>query len=143
LNHEGTKGTKNGKMGFEKIEPELERSATAVVDATYKIHKHFGPGLLENAYEACLVRELLKRDLKVERQVEVPLMYEGEKVEVGFRIDLLVQDCLIVELKATESLLPIHEAQIITYLKITNRRLGLLINFNVPLIKNGIKRVVL
>src|SRR5580693_7067223 len=130
-------------MGFEKIEPELERSATAVVDATYKIHKHFGPGLLENAYEACLVRELLKRDLKVERQVEVPLMYEGEKVEVGFRIDLLVQDCLIVELKATESLLPIHEAQIITYLKITNRRLGLLINFNVPLIKNGIKRVVL
>jgi GxxExxY protein len=88
-------------------------------------------------------RELQKRGFKVERQVEVPLIYDGEKIEIGFRIDLLVQERLIVELKAVENLQPVHEAQVITYLKITNQRLGLLINFNVPLIKNGIKRMIL
>ncbi len=130
-------------MSFEKIDTQLDKIAAEVVDAAYKIHKHFGPGLLESAYEACLFRELQKRGLKVERQVEVPLIYDGERMEIGFRIDLLVQERLIVELKAIENLQPVHEAQVITYLKITNQRLGLLINFNVPLIKNGIKRIVL
>jgi GxxExxY protein len=143
VNHEGTKGTKNGKMNFEKIEPELEKIATEVVDAAYKIHRLFGPGLLESAYEACLIRELRKRGVRVDSQVEIPLIYEGEKIDVGFRIDLLVEGQLIVELKAIETLLPIHEAQILTYLKVTHRRLGLLINFNATLIKDGIQRVIL
>ncbi|HTC19887.1 MAG TPA: GxxExxY protein [bacterium] len=143
MNHQDTKDTKNGKMKFENIDPELDKIAAGVVDAAYKIHRHFGPGLLESAYEACLFREMQKRGFEVERQVEVPLIYDNEKIEIGFRIDLLVQDRLIVELKAVESLQPIHEAQVLTYLRIMNQRLGLLINFNVPLIKNGIKRIIL
>ena len=130
-------------MSFEPIDPQLDRLATEVVDAAYKVHKTFGPGLLETAYEMCLVLEMRKRGLKVERQVAIPLVYEGETVEAAFRIDLLIEDQLVVELKAVEKLLPLHEAQTMTYLKITNRRLGLLINFNVPLIKDGIKRVIL
>ena len=126
---------------FEKIDPEMDGIATQVVDAAYKVHKTFGPGLLESAYEACLVHELRSRGLKVETQVAVPLVYEGVKIDAGFRIDLLVQGRLVVELKAVEALLPIHEAQIMTYLKVTKNRLGLLINFNVPLIKKGIQRV--
>ena len=143
MNHEDTKGTKNGMEAFKKVDPEVEKTAEQVVDAAYKIHKTFGPGLLESASEACLLYELKKRGLKAETQVVVPLIYDGEKIDAGFRLDLLVQDRLIIELKAVESLLPIHEAQVLTYLKITNNRLGLLINFNVPLIKNGIQRVIL
>jgi len=130
-------------VSFEKIDPEVEQIASEVVDAAYKIHKHFGPGLLESAYEACLAHELKKRNLKVERQVAVPLVYEGEVIDAAFRVDLLVQDKLVVELKAVEKVLPIHEAQVITYLKIMAQRLGLLINFNAYLIKDGIKRIVL
>jgi len=143
LNHQGTKGTKNNKMTFESIDPELDKAASEVVDASLKIHRTFGSGLLESAYEACLVHELKKRGLKVESQVPVPLIYEGVKLDIGFRIDLLVQGLLIVELKAVEELLPIHEAQVLTYLKVTGKRLGLLINFNVSLIKDGIQRVIL
>ncbi len=143
LNHQGTKGTKNDMKEFEKIDPEMDEVATQVVDAAFKIQKAFGPGLLESEYEACLIHELKTRGLKVETQVAVPLVYEGEKIDAGFRMDLLVQGRLIVELKAVEALLPVHEAQILTYLKVTNNRLGLLINFNVPLIKQGIKRVAL
>jgi GxxExxY protein len=91
----------------------------------------------------CLIHELKKRNLKVDRQISVPLIYDGEIVDTAFRIDLLVQDQLIVEIKAVEKLIPLHEAQILTYLKITGHRLGLLINFNVPLIKDGIKRIIL
>jgi GxxExxY protein len=130
-------------MTFEKIEPDLERLASEVVDAAYKVHKAFGPGLLESAYEACLSYELLKRKIKVERQVAIPLVYDGNSIDVAYRADLVVQDKLIVELKAVEKIQPIHEAQMITYLKITGQRLGLLVNFNVLLIKDGIKRVVL
>jgi GxxExxY protein len=128
---------------FKKVDLEVEEAAKEVVDAAYKIHKTFGPGLLESAYEACLLHELKKKGLKVETQLVVPLVYDGTKIDVGFRLDLLVRGRLIVELKAVESLLPIHEAQVLTYLKITNNRLGLLINFNVPLIKDGIQRVIL
>src|SRR2546427_562930 len=98
-------------MEFKNIDPETDKIASQVVDAAYKIHHAFGPGLLESAYEACLVHELKKRGLKVESQVSVPLTYEDVKLDVGFRIDLLVQEQLIVELKAVEALLPIHEAQ--------------------------------
>jgi GxxExxY protein len=113
------------------------------MDAAYKVHKAFGPGLLENAYEICLVRELKKRNLKVDRQIPVPLIYNGETIDAVFRIDLLAQDQLIVEIEAVEKTFPLHEAQLLTYLKITGLRLGLLINFNVRLIKDGIKRIVL
>src|SRR5271169_6361540 len=109
---------------FEKIDPKAEEAATQVVDAAYKVHKTFGPGLLESAYEACLLHELRKRGLKVETQVVVPLAYDGVKIDAGFRIDLLVQKCLIVELKAVEAVLPVHKAQIMTYLKVMNSRLG-------------------
>ena len=140
MNHKGTKDIVNH---FERIDPETEKMAGEVVDAAYKIHRTFGPGLLESAYEACMVFEVKKRGFKAESQVPVPLIYEGIKLDVGFRIDLLVEVKLIVELKAVEALLPIHEAQVITYLKVTQRRLGLLLNFNVPLIKDGIQRVIL
>ena len=122
--------------------PELERLASIVVDAAFKVHSELGPGLLENVYEVCLAHELTKRGLRVQRQVPVPVVYDGITFEVGFRIDLLIEDQLLVELKAVEALLPVHKAQVITYLKLTNRHLAFLINFNVPLIKDGMKRVV-
>jgi GxxExxY protein len=128
---------------IEAIDQALDGIASQVVDSVFKIHRAFGPGLLESAYEVCLIHELKKRGLKVESQVVVPLVYDGVKIDTGFRMDLLVSDRLIVELKAVETILPVHEAQILTYLKVTGCRLGLLINFNVPLIKDGIKRVAL
>ncbi len=130
-------------MEFEKIDPELDEIASKVVDAAYKIHKTLGSGLLENAYELCLTHEISQRGLKVQRQVPVPLVYEGVEIPVGFRIDLLVEDRVILEIKAVESLLPVHEAQILTYLKLSHRRLGFLINFNVLIFKKGIKRIAL
>lgn len=99
--------------------------------------------MLESAYELCLVHELNKRGLKTKRQVALPVVYDGVKIDGGFRIDMLVQDCLIVELKSVENILPIHEAQVITYLKLSGFRLGLLVNFNVYLMKKGIKRIAL
>ena len=143
MNHQGTKGTKKDKMDFDSVDEQLDGIASQVVDSAFKIHKNFGPGLLESAYEACLIQELKKRGAKVESQVAVPMVYEGVKIDVGFRVDLLVEDRLVVELKAVETLLPIHEAQVLTYLKVTGNRLGLLINFNAPLIKKGIKRIIL
>lgn len=143
MNHQDTKGTKKDKMDFDSVDEQLDGIASQVVDSAFKIHKNFGAGLLESAYEACLIHELKKRGLKVESQVPVPIVYEGVDIEVGFRIDLLIENRLIVELKAVEAILPIHEAQILTYLKVTGNRLGLLINFNVPLIKKGIKRIIL
>ncbi len=97
---------------------------------------------MESAYEGCLVHELRKRGLKVAAQVELPVVYEGVFIDVGYRIDLLVEDALIVELKAVDKLAPIHEAQLLTYLKLTSKKLGLLINFNVLHLKDGIKRMV-
>ena len=99
--------------------------------------------MLESAYETCLVHELGKRGLQVERQLQVPVVYDGVTIDAGFRLDLLVGDSVVVELKAAEKLLPIHEAQLLTYLKLSGHRLGFLLNFNVRLIKQGIKRLVL
>ncbi len=114
----------------------------AIVDAAIKIHKTLGPGLLESVYEAILSFELQKRGLRVVQQVGLPVYYEGVKLELGFRIDLLVADKVIVEIKSIDALAPVHGKQLATYLRLTDLRLGLLLNFNVELMKNGIQRVV-
>jgi GxxExxY protein len=112
-----------------------------IVDAALKIHKLFGPGLLESVYEAVMAAELEKRGLRVKRQHPVPVVYEHIKLEIGFRADLIVEDKVIVEIKSIEAIAPVHLKQVQTYLKVADKRLGLLINFNVELIKNGIRRV--
>ena len=113
-----------------------------IVDCALKVHRNLGPGLLESAYEECLFYELGKRNLKVEKQKPLPLVYEEVKLNVGYRLDLLVEDKVIIELKSVESLTDVHLAQVLTYLKLSECKLGLLINFNVTLIKHGIRRVV-
>jgi GxxExxY protein len=130
-------------MKYPEIDPKLNKVAKAIVDAAYKVHFNLGPGLLEQVYEVCLIKELVKKKLNVGSQVPVPIYYDGEDLKLGFRLDLLVEDSVIVELKAVDSILPIHVSQLLTYLKLSKKRLGLLINFNVPVIKNGIKRIVL
>ena len=114
-----------------------------IIGAAIAVHKEFGPGLLESVYEVCLMQEMENNGLKVASQVELPLWYKGKLTDKKFRIDLLVEDEIIVELKAVDSLLPIHEAQLLTYMKLTNKHLGLLINFNVPLLKDGIIRRII
>jgi GxxExxY protein len=120
---------------------QIDRIAKEVVDAAFKVHSNLGPGLLESAYEACLAHELTKRGYSVERQKAQPVIYEGLEIEVGYRLDLLVEDLIIIELKAVEQLAPIHQAQLLTYLKLSSKQLGFLVNFNVPLIKDGIRRI--
>lgn len=117
--------------------------AACVVDGAFSVHSALGPGLLESVYEVCLVHAIEKRGLHVRRQVPLPVHYDGIRLDAGLRLDILVEDCLIVELKAVEALAPVHKAQLMTYLRLTGMRLGLLINFNVPLIRDGIKRVAL
>lgn len=113
-----------------------------IIGCAIKIHTALGPGLLESAYEECLYYELVKAGLKVEKQKSLPLIYEEIKLEIGYRLDLIVEDKVIIEIKACESLNDIHLAQVLTYLKLSNIKLGLLINFNVTRVKDGIKRVV-
>ena len=113
-----------------------------IFDCALTVHKSLGPGLLESAYEECLYYELKKSGLNVEKQKPLPLVYEEVKLEVGYRIDLIVENKVIIELKAVEALNDVHLAQVLTYLRLSNCKLGLLINFNVSLIKNGIRRVV-
>jgi GxxExxY protein len=122
-----------------RTENELSR---VIYDCSLKVHKALGPGLLESAYEECLAYELKKKGLLIERQKALPLIYEEVKMDIGYRIDLFVNNKVIIEIKAVESLTDVHLAQVLTYLKLTNCKLGLLINFNVALIKKGIKRVV-
>ena len=116
--------------------------ATAVVDAAFKIHTTLGPGLFESVYEAALEYELQKRGLRVEHQIGLPVRYEEVRLELGFRVDLIVEGKVIVEIKSVEALAPVHKKQLLTYLRLTDLRLGLLINFNVELIKHGIQRVI-
>lgn len=113
-----------------------------IVQACYDIHVELGPGLLESVYEEILYRELLNKGLKVEKQKGIPVFWKKEKVNLGFRADLIVEDKVIVELKSVEQIAPVHPKQLLTYLKITNLKLGLLINFNEAFIKNGITRIV-
>ncbi|HEY3130465.1 MAG TPA: GxxExxY protein [Acidobacteriota bacterium] len=117
--------------------------ATSVLDSAFKVHSELGPGLLENVYEACLAYDILQRGLLVQRQAPFPLCYHGVRLDIGFRIDLLVEGCLIVEVKAVDALHPVHTAQVLSYLKLTGNRLGLLINFNVAHLRDGIRRVAL
>jgi GxxExxY protein len=116
--------------------------ATQIVDAAFKLHTKIGPGLLESVYEVLLAHELSTRGLKVARQLSVPVIYEGIQFEHGYQLDLLVEDKVIVEIKSIEQVIGIHKKQLLTYLKLADKRLGLLINFNVELIKTGISRVV-
>jgi GxxExxY protein len=113
-----------------------------IVDAAMKVHTALGPGLLESTYEVCLAFELSKRGLRMQRQAELPVVYEGIRIEAGYRIDLLVEELVIVELKSVAEVIPLHEAQLLTYLKLSDRKVGLLINFNVAHLKDGIKRMV-
>ena len=121
------------------IEEEISK---IVFEAALKVHKVLGPGLLESAYEECLYYELKKSNLKIEKQKALPLIYEEVKMDVGYRIDVLIEDKFIVEIKSVEALNDIHLAQLLTYLKLANCKLGLLVNFNVKLLKNGVRRVI-
>jgi GxxExxY protein len=114
-----------------------------IIDAAMKVHSVLGPGLLESAYAACLMHELVKRGLKVAREVPLPVVYDGVKLDAGYRLDLVVEDIVIVELKAVEALAPIHHAQVLSYLKLSGKPIGILINFHVLHLKDGIKRFVL
>jgi len=125
------------------LSPEDERVARLIVDSAFTVHKTLGAGLFENVYEPCFCHELQKRGLTYERQVTVPLIYDGIQFSEGFRLDVLVEGNVICELKSVDRLDNVHLAQVLTYLKLTGKRLGFLINFNTALIKNGIRRVIL
>lgn len=130
-------------MVYAALSPEVEALATSAVDAGFRVHAALGPGLLESAYEHCLAYELERRGCVVRRQVALPLVYETVKLDAGYRIDLLVAGAIVIEVKSVEALAPIHQAQLLTYLKLSGCRLGFLMNFNVPLFKQGLKRMVL
>ena len=121
---------------------DIETIATDIVDAAIKVHKALGPGLLESASQQCHAHELRKRGRKVLTEVTVPIDYEGQRIDAGYRIDMLVDDLVIVEKKAVEVILPIHEAQLLPYLKLRDCHLGFILNWNVKLMKNGIRRIV-
>ncbi len=125
------------------LSKEEERLGQEIVDAAFAVHQALGPGLLERIYEVCFCHELAKRGISFQRQVPVPIVYDGIRFEEGLRLDVLVEDLVICELKAVETFNPVYIAQLLTQLKLTGKRLGFLINFNVPVIKEGIKRVVL
>ena len=114
-----------------------------IIGAAIEVHRHLGPGLLESAYQTCLAHELTLRGIPFESEVPLPLSYKGSQVECGYRLDLLVDGKVVVELKAVDALLPVHEAQLMTYLRLSGCRVGLLINWHVPVLKDGVKRRVL
>ena len=130
-------------MDYLPLSPEEEEIGRAVINSSFKVHSQLGPGLLEKVYEACLVHELRKLDLLVFRQVTVPIKYDGITFEEGLRLDILIEDKVIIEVKAVDEVNPVWKAQVLSHLKLTGIRLGYLINFNVPLIKQGIKRIIL
>jgi GxxExxY protein len=126
------------------VEPSSRHNdvSRAIVDAAYVVHTTLGAGLLESVYEQCLAMELKSRNLLVEPQVSLPISYRGIRIDAGFRLDLLVEKLVVVEIKAVERLLPVHDAQLLTYLKLSGHQLGLLINFNVAYVKDGMRRLV-
>ena len=129
-----------------RYKPLTEREdliATQIVDAAFTVHKRLGPGLLENIYEVCFCYELEKRSLNIKRQVNIPIKYDNLVFDEGLRVDVLVEDSIICELKAVDKINPVWNAQILSHLRMLDKRLGFLINFNVPKIKNGIKRIIL
>ncbi|HSJ67729.1 MAG TPA: GxxExxY protein [Anditalea sp.] len=127
-------------MDFEELSQREEQIGKAIVNAAFIIHKELGPGLLEKVYEVCLAHELRKVGYDVKRQILLPIVYDGIQFDEGLKLDLLIEDSVIVELKAVDKLNPVWEAQLISHLKLTKLNLGYLINFNVPIIKNGIRR---
>ena len=130
-------------MKFEPISQKEDDIAEKILNAAYTVHKTLGPGLLEKVYEVCFCHDLSKAGLSFQRQVEVPIVYDGQTFDEGLRIDVLVEDMIICELKSVDTMIPVYDAQILSYLKLTEKRLGFLINFNVALIKDGIKRIIL
>jgi len=130
-------------MSFEKIPDELENFASKIVGAAFTVHSYLEPGLLERIYEVCFYHELTKRGIKYERQVDLPIIYDNIKFDEGLRLDVLIEDQIICELKSVDQMIPVYDAQIISHLKLINKRLGFLINFNVPVIKQGIKRFII
>lgn len=127
---------------FDPIPESAQRIGTAIVSAAFEVHKKLGPGLLEKVYEVCLCHELSKRGISTLRQLSIPIHYDGIQFDEGLRLDILAGDEVIVELKAVDQVNPVWEAQVLSHLKLTGKRLGYLINFNVPLMKEGIKRIV-
>lgn len=128
---------------FAPIPFDVERVGKTVLDAAFKVHKALGPGLLESVYETTLTYELRKSGAQVETQVTIPIIYDEIKLESGYRLDMCVENCVILEIKAVEIMNPVYEAQLMTYLRLSGIRLGFLINFNVPLLKDGINRMVI
>ncbi|HTX92926.1 MAG TPA: GxxExxY protein [Anaerolineales bacterium] len=127
---------------FDPIPSETERIGKVVLDAAYRVHTALGPGLLESVYETCLVHEIRASGLLAETQMAVPIVYNDIRLESALRLDIIVEECVIVEVKAVETMNPVYEAQLLTYLRLTGVRLGFLINFTVPHLRNGIKRMV-
>lgn len=130
-------------MEYKELTVKEEYVASEIVDAAYSVHKALGPGLLEKIYETCLCHELTKRKLNVQKQVPITVVYDGIKFDESLRLDLLVEGMVICELKAVEGTNPVWQAQLLSYLRLTHKRIGLLINFNVPVIKKGIKRYII
>jgi GxxExxY protein len=120
----------------------IEEIAKEIVDSAIKVHRALGPGLLESAYQCCLTYELRKRKIRVECELILPIIYDGQKIDTGYRMDMIVEGGIIVENKAVDQLLPIHEAQLLTYMKLSSCQIGFLLNWNVKLMKNGIKRMI-
>ncbi len=135
--HEVPRRERNG------VNMEFEPISKIIIGAAIEVHKHLGPGLLESAYEECLAYELTENGLFVKRQKPVPVVYKEVKLDCGYRIDILVNDEVIIEIKSVDVLHPVHEAQILTYMKFARKKIGLLINFNVTVLKNGLKRYVM
>ena len=133
--YEGTKDTKGAAL-------ELERLATIAIDCGFRLHQEVGPGLLENAYEMLLMHMLAKRGLSVERQKQIPIVFDGVTIDQGFRIDLLIEGKLLIELKTVERLAPVHHKQVLTYLRFMNLPLGLLMNFSNETLKEGLRRIL-
>lgn len=127
---------------WEQYDKDDDALSQQIVDSIFAVHKALGPGLLESAYEFCLLEELKYRKFDVKTQATVPLNYRGKNLDAGYRLDFLVENRIIIEVKASEKLIPIYEAQLLTYMKLMDKRLGFLVNFNTPLIKDGIKRMV-
>ena len=130
-------------MKFEPLSEKEEYIARQIVDAAYTVHKKLGPGLLEKVYEVCFCHELSKRGLQYQRQIEFPIVYDGIKFDEGLRLDVLVEELVICELKAKDEINPVWKAQVLSHLQLLEKRLGFLINFNVVLIKDGINRIIL
>lgn len=137
------KDYKNQKEKYKPLSEKEELIGKIIVNTAYEIHKELGPGLLEKVYEICFCHVLQKKGLNTKRQIDIPIIFVGIRFEEGLRLDVLVEDIVICELKALENVNPVWEAQLLSHLRLTGNRLGYLINFNVPLIKNGIKRMVL